>query len=96
MYGILPERKLDREGELNAERLREIQRVLEASIDELDPNDITTVSDYLPYAWFDDESGAKLNEWRAKICKRYKELLVEEILEEIVEEIVEGDSGPPP
>jgi len=70
------------EGDLNAERIREIQRMLEQSIEELDPNDLKDrEGEYLPRAWWDGEEGGKLDEWRKKICTRFKELLVDEIVD---------------
>ena len=68
-------------GELNAERQREIQRMLEHNITDIDPVDLEKrEEEYLPAAFFGDgASGSTLNEWRVKICTHFHELLVDEI-----------------
>ena len=74
----------EEEGGLTAERSRELQRMLETSITDMEPSDLDgQESLYLPEAWFADgePSKPKLLEWRKKICERFHELLVEEIID---------------
>ena len=72
----------EEEGNLTAERARELQRALEHNIHDMDPADIEGMEqEYLPSAWWVPEEPAKpkLAEWRKKICERFHEILVEEI-----------------
>ena len=74
----------EEEGGLTAERARELQRMLETSITDMEPADIEGQEAlYLPAHWFADGEvpKPKLLEWRKKICERFHELLVEEILD---------------
>ena len=73
----------EEEGGLTAERTREIQRQLEQSIDEIEPVSLEGLEEhYLPASWFTGGVDAdKKAKWRAKICTRFKDLLVEEIVE---------------
>ena len=71
------------EGEegVTAERAREIQRELEHNIVALEPEAIAgdELTTYLPAAWF--EGNARRDEWAAKICKRFQDLMVDEIVD---------------
>jgi len=73
----------EEEGNLTAERARELQRMLEHNITDMDPSDIDGMeAEYLPAFWFASEPDKpKLSGWRKKICERFHELLVEEIAE---------------
>jgi len=73
----------EEEGNLTAERARELQRMLEHNITDMDPSDIDGMeAEYLPVAWFASEHDKpKLGSWRKKICERFHELLVEEIVD---------------
>jgi len=73
----------EEEGNLTAERARELQRMLEHNITDMDPSDIDGMeAEYLPVAWFASEPDKpKLGSWRKKICERFHELLVEEIVD---------------
>jgi len=74
----------EEEGGLTAERARELQRMLEHNINDMDPADLEgQESEYLPAFWFaeSEPSKAQLLEWRKKIAERFHELLVEEIID---------------
>jgi len=74
----------EEEGGLTAERSRELQRMLETSITDMEPADLEgTENLYLPAAWWangEPNKGA-MTTWRKKICERFHELLVEEIID---------------
>jgi len=74
----------EEEGDLTAERSRELQRMLETSITDMEPADLEGFENlYLPARWWADGEPNKgsMTTWRKKICERFHELLVEEIID---------------
>ena len=74
----------EEEGGLTAERARELQRMLEHNITDMEPGDLDGMeAEYLPASWWaaGDPAKPKLEGWRKKICERFHALLVEEIMD---------------
>jgi len=73
----------EEEGGLTAERSRELQRMLEHSIHDIDPADLDGVeAEYLPALWWamgGEVEKSTLADWRKKICDHFHTLLVDEI-----------------
>jgi len=75
----------EEEGGLTAERSRELQRMLEHNIQDIEASDLVDKEgEYLPKTWWVDgePTKGKLAEWRDKISKRFHDILVEEIVDD--------------
>jgi len=82
---IADKHALEEEGGLTAERKREIERELEHDIEAIDEKSLATKEEgFLPGPWFANGGAdeAKKKEWRVKICKRFQELMVDEIMDD--------------
>ena len=69
----------EEEGGLTAERSRELQRMLEHNIQDIEASDLVDKEgEYLPKTWWVDgePTKGKLAEWRDKISKRFHDILV--------------------
>ena len=74
----------EEEAGMTAERARELQRMLEHNITDMEPSDLEGMeAEYLPSAWWANgqPDNKKLELWRKKITDKFHELLVEEILD---------------